>query len=328
MEAGTDHLECFTTRQALARGWTRHGLVSARRSDQLAVVRPGVYLPSEVLSRLDVRQRHLVSVYADQLALGSHWLAARRSAAAVFGLPMIGALPEVPQLLTDRTSSTASTDRHRRIARIRTVDCGTARGLAVVSPARVVVDIAREESFRNAVVVADAVLAGGVAKADLRSCLDHMERWPGTADARRVVEFADGLSESVLESISRVACHGLGMPPPELQVEVWLGTTFLGVVDNLWREFNTVGEADGFGKYGEDVLSREQAFRKAKRRTEALEDVGLEVVHWGWEEAWRPAGVMDARLRRAFERGRQQVVDPRVRFVTTTVADRQRRRAA
>lgn len=61
----------------------------------------------------------------------------------------------------------------------------------------------------------------------------------------RVVRFADGRSESPLESISRVAFHELGLPAPEPQVEVWLGDELLARVDFFWRHRKTVGEADG-----------------------------------------------------------------------------------
>jgi len=139
-----------------------------------------------------------------------------------------------------------------------------------------------------------------------------------------VAAFADGLSETPLESISRVAIHELQLPPPELQVEVYLGGRFLGRVDKLWQQFNTVGEDDGLGKYGDDDASRKKAFGKEKVRQEWLEDIGLEVARWTWAEAWRPRGVLDARLERAFARGSRQQLDPRVRFVPTTVEDRLR----
>jgi hypothetical protein len=188
-------------------------------------------------------------------------------------------------------------------------------------------DIARHEPYRNAMVVADAVLGLGVDRGWLFRTLAAMERWPGVEQARRVAGFADGLAESPLESISRVAIHELGLPAPELQVEVYLGARLLGRVDTLWRQFNTVGEADGVQKYGEDEATRRARFRQEKVREEWFADVGLEVARWTWDEAWRPRGVLDARLERAFTRGRRQPLDPRVRFVPTTVAERLRRAA-
>jgi hypothetical protein len=325
--AAAEQLGCFSYEQAIAAGWHKAHIATAVRTQRLVRVRAGVYAASDLVAGLDERGRHLLDIQADQLTLGPRWFAARRSAAVVLGLPLIGGVPVRPQLVANRVSEAETHDRHRRLAVLPPTDRGTVKGVRVVAPARVVADIARAETFRNAVVVADAVLGSGVERAALLACLQRMRRWPGVAGARQVVEFADGLSETPLESISRVAIHQLGLPPPELQVEVWLGRQFLGRVDKLWRKYNTIGEDDGIEKYGDDAASRLVSFRKEKVRTEWLEDVGFEVPRWTWEEAWRPRGVLDARLERAFARGRRQELDPRVRFVPTTVADRLRRAA-
>ena len=234
----------------------------------------------------------------------------------------------MPQLVAAPTSLGASSrNRHRRLAPLPAEERWEWEGVRLVTPARIVTDIAREECFRNAVVVADAVLRAGVHPSHLDLSLGKMHRWPGVVAARKVLAFADGLSESPLESISRVAIHELGLPAPELQVEIYLGDRLLGRVDKLWREFNTVGEDDGIAKFGEDEDTRRAVFRRLKVRNDGLEDVGLEVASWTWDEAWRPRGVLDQRIQRAFSRGRAQVLDPRVRFVPTTVADRRRREA-
>lgn len=318
----------FSYNEVMAAGYRKADVDTALRRGAIVKLRQGVYVDPEVLAAAEGRDRHLLDLRADQAALGPAWHAARRSAAVVLGVPVIGRPPLVPQLLADEGLLTGSArSRHRRIAPLARSEQRVVEGIRVVSAARLVADIAREEPFRNAVVVADAVLGTGVPKAELEQALARMRRWPGVTRARQVVAFADGLSETPLESISRVAMHLLDLPAPELQVEVWLGGRLLGVVDNLWRQFNTVGEADGFGKYGDDEASRHVMFRKEKVRQEWLEDVGLEVARWTWAEAWRPRGVLDVRLQRAFARGVQQQLDPRVRFVPTTVADRLRRTA-
>ncbi len=299
----------------------------AGRREEIVRLRHNVYIGKEELSDVGAAERHVFDVGTDLLALGAAWHAARRSAAVVHGIPLIGKNPTVPQLVADPGSADSSgRDRHRRFARLDDAERDVVGGLRVESLARMVADIARAESLRNAVVVADAVLGRGIDEAELESCLAGMRRWPGVVRARRAVAFADGLAETPLESISRVAIHQLGLPPPELQVEVWLGRTFLGRVDKLWREFNTVGEADGFVKYElSDELTRRQLFRAEKVRQEGMEDVGLEVARWTWDDAWHPKGVLDDRLERAFARGARQTLDPRVRFVPTTVADRLRK---
>ena len=319
---------CFTFRQALAAGWTKSELVTAIRRGYLVKVRPNVYAEATGHAALKDRDLHLCLIAAEQLGLGMRWHAARRSAAVVLDLPLIGEQPVVPQLVRDREGrETTSKNRHQRVGHLPVADRRMVSGLAVTSPSWTAVELARQEPFRNAVVTADAVLRRGVPRAELERCLEASASWKGVAQARPVVAFADGLAESALESISRVAFRDLDLPTPELQVEVWLDRRFLGRVDYLWRELNTIGEADGVAKFGETAAERAAAFREAKVRQEWLEDVGFQVPRWGWAEAWRPRGVLDMRLLRAFDRGRRQVLDPRVRFVPTSVDDHLRRAA-
>jgi hypothetical protein len=143
--------------------------------------------------------------------------------------------------------------------------------------------------------------AGGLRTGWHRAALPggHRERihgadcrgWPGIERARRVVSFADGRAESVLESLGRVTLHDLGLPPPQLLV--WIGDEWfwIGRVDFCWPDFGVVAEADGMLKYT-DV----RVLQKEKRRQEHLEQLGLAVMRFGWEEVtgrapiWRRGG--------------------------------------
>src|SRR5688572_4560136 len=75
--------------------------------------------------------------------------------------------------------------------------------------------------FESAVVAADAALAWGLTSAgSLTGCLKTMGSVPGSRRAARVLAFADGDSESVGESRSRVLLHRFGLPAPALQYRV------------------------------------------------------------------------------------------------------------
>lgn len=308
-------LLCFRFAQARAAGWTRAQIATAIRRGTWTVLERGVYISTTDLEGLDPRGLHLVRVCAAQLLRGPDWLAARRSAAVVYGMPLIGTAPDVPQLLVSaEVASGRPRTRHHRVGVVAVRDRWGHAGVRVTSPQRMVCDIGRDEPFRNGVVVADAVLRHGLPREELERCCSSMAGWPGVRAAREVIAFADGRAESPLESISRCAVHDLGIEPPEPQVEIWVGGELIARVDFLWRRWKTIGEADGFGKYGVTDGERASRWAEQKRRTERLEDLGFEVVHWGWQEAWRPAGVLDARLQRAFARGRRQELDPRVWF--------------
>jgi hypothetical protein len=103
-----------------------------------------------------------------------------------------------------------------------------------------------------------------------------------------VVEFADGLSESVGESRSRVAIQRAGLPSPVLQWDVtddrgrWLARTDFG-----WPRLRTVGEFDGQAKYGRlrrPGQSVADAVLAEKRREDAIRATGLAVVRWAWPD--------------------------------------------
>ena len=159
-------------------------------------------------------------------------------------------------------------------------------------------DLARRLPFRGAVAVADAVLhARLTTPAALASLLADCANWPGAAQARRVVQFADGKAESALESIGRVVFAEQGLPAPETQVRIVVRAGRVFRSDFLWRRYRTIAEADGLLKYTEP-----SALRDEKLRQEALSDLGYEIVRFTWKQLHDdPAGVA-ARIRRAFAR--------------------------
>jgi hypothetical protein len=168
----------------------------------------------------------------------------------------------------------------------------------VTTPARTVVDLARSLEFRAGVVAADSALNHKlVSTADLNAVLAACPRWRGISRAADVVAFADGLAESVLESLARVVFRDCGLPPPELQV--WIGeAAVVGRVDFLWRRFRTVAEVDGRMKYSDPSRAVKQLDRDRQ-----LRDAGYEVVHFGWQHINENPGYVDSTIRKAFERG-------------------------
>ena len=71
-----------------------------------------------------------------------------------------------------------------------------------------------------------------------------------------MVDFADALAESPLESIARVVFRDCGLPVPSLQA--WLGGTTepVGRVDFYWKKYRTVAEVDGAIKYADPLRAR------------------------------------------------------------------------
>jgi very-short-patch-repair endonuclease len=149
------------------------------------------------------------------------------------------------------------------------------------------------------VVTADSALhTKQTSRGELREIVQACARWPGIQRARDVVEFCDGRSESVFESISRVVFREHRLPPPELQVWVGGDDQVAGRVDFLWRKYRTVAEADGAAKYSDPTRARMQLQRDAR-----LREAGFEVVHFGWQELQLAPGQVTDSIRAAFARG-------------------------
>jgi hypothetical protein len=186
-----------------------------------------------------------------------------------------------------------------KIAQIPARQTASRCGVPVTSVARTVVDIARASPFRAGVVTADSALRLKLTSRDeLRAVLASCRQWPGAAGAADVVEFADRLSESALESICRVAFRDLGLPPPELQVRVGGEHGEIGRADFFWKQFAMIAEADGALKYADPDKARQQLWRDAR-----LHEAGFQVVHITWSEITRYPDNVAAALRAAFQRG-------------------------
>jgi very-short-patch-repair endonuclease len=263
-------------------------------------VRPGVYATSEFTTRAkkDPRLGEASRVMAAVLglpsgnAVASHW-----SAAVVHGLDLLNA----PR--SDTVTVTRPPGRYH--GRARGVRFYSAElppgqvaerfGTRVTTPARTVVDLARTLSFIEGVVVADSALhLGKAAKAGLEEVLAACSGWPGISRARKVVEFSDRRSESVLESCARVIFDEHGLEPPELQVTLETSEGLFRV-DFYWREHRTIAEADGRTKYETPNKARNQLIRD-----QLLRDTGRSVVHFTWQELFYESDRLIRRVTNAF----------------------------
>jgi hypothetical protein len=174
-------------------------------------------------------------------------------------------------------------------------------GLPVLAGPDLVLDCATRLPGPDALAVADAALRSGlVDRAALGDALVARASDPGSRRMRKVVNLADPLAETWLESVSRWWVIDAGLPRPVLQHE-FSDDSRTARTDLYFPEHRTVGEADGAGKY--DV--GRQALLAEKQREEWLRDVfGVEVVRWmagDLATTARRRAVM-GRFRAAFER--------------------------
>jgi hypothetical protein len=289
-------------RELLGAGFAADEVRQRVRAGELVPVRRGAYARGALPSVPE--ELHLLRVRAALPDLAPEVVVSHVSAAVLLGLPTWGiALDRVHATRARRSGARRGRCLHLHAAPLEPGDVVEIEGIPVTSPARTVVDLARSVPFEQAVAVADRALqAGLVDPAGLADAVAGSTGRPGTPQARRVVAFADGRSESVGESRSRVAIAVAGLPVPVLQWDVasadgvWLGRADFG-----WPGRATVGEFDGRVKYGRLLRPGEQpgdAVFAEKRREDALRDAGLRVVRWTWPDLAAFAPVAD-RLRRA-----------------------------
>jgi very-short-patch-repair endonuclease len=171
----------------------------------------------------------------------------------------------------------------RRRAWVRDGDVSEVEGVPVTSLVRTVVDVARHEPVVWGLAAADAACARGATRDDLLSAVRAAAPVPGSRRAALVASWADARAESPLESVARGTVLLLGLPAPDLQVNVDAGDRRYRV-DLLIQEFRTVIEVDGKVKYDDP----DRSWRDKTRRDDLLQE-GFEVVRFVAADAHRPA---------------------------------------
>ncbi len=226
------------------------------------------------------------------------------SAAAIHGLPMVGAWPSTVHTIVGPTAGGRSRNGVVKHAlRLDDADVVEIEGLVVTSVARTVVDVAALASPLVAVTMADRAVhvdrrGRSLPMTTKAALLDLWERsLPIRAHARTkgVIEFSTELADSPLESVSRVNMRVIGCPRPLLQSPFSDYRGFIGETDFDWPAFNLVGEADGDIKYFDEQYrggrSTEQVMRDERIRENRLRALKVEVSRWNWSIAIRPAAL-------------------------------------
>jgi hypothetical protein len=299
--------------RALARIWTTAELLATGRSDEqirtlvrrgkLVRVNRGFYV--QLLRRIDETKAPsrelLVNAAAAIRGLGPRAVVSHHTAALIHGLNLLASAENTVAVTRppDTGSRTGKPGVRLRSAGLPARHVTAKFGIPVTTVARTVVDLARLTPFREGLVVADSALhAKQVTKAELGAVLAECRQWPGCQRAAGVIQFADHRSESVLESISRVAFRDCGLPAPDLQIWIGDARTAIGRVDFFWPAFKTVAEADGALKYD----TRHQAVAQL-HRDERMREAGFEIVHFGWWDITEEPLRVASAIRLAFERG-------------------------
>ncbi len=290
----------FTRSQALATGWSADQLKRAVASGRLIKPRRGVFALAETaetgfaLDRIRLGQRGVAAALRIPAATVSHG-----AAVAVHGLPLLR-VPGQPCVTLPPPFLTHEAALHLHRQPIPRWQLAAGHQIAITSVARSCLDFTREAGLNAGLVATDAALHAQLCtRTDLEAIYaTSCKGRAGLSSGRRLLELADGRSESPLESISRLSMAAL-QPAPQPQVSLYSANGgFLARVDFYWSQLGVVGEADGRAKYTDNELWNE------KLRQDRLTDQGLVLVRWGWSLANNPSRLIE-HLERAFGRARQ-----------------------
>lgn len=260
----------------------------ALRDGDLTLLRRGAYVAGPMPEFADAR--HLLLLRAAREHLVPQAVVSHVSAALLWGIDLWRSPLDRVHVTRARPYGGRRGSRvHVHVSPLEPEEITLVEGVAVTSPARTVVDVARMLPFEQAVVAADAALRSDVVDHDqLADAAARAKGWPGAPAARRAVLFADGRSESVGESRSRVRLALAGLAPRELQWPVFDAQgRGLGLTDFAWPERRTVAEFDGEIKYGRLLRPGEEpgdAVFREKRREDAIRDENWSMIRWTWPD--------------------------------------------
>lgn len=270
-------------------------------------LRPGAYARRDDWDGGTELARHLARADAVDVAARSEVVFSHRTAAALWGIPLLGGLDGPVHVRAGAASGRRTRDGVVRVTGSFPADHirGVA-GLLATSPALTALDLAAAGSVLDGLVAVEHVLhpANGhdVALETLRALHDPRRPYRNCRRVDEVLDFASARSASVLETLSRWQIRRYGFEQPQQQREYRGVTGAEYAVDFWWPSVDVIGEADGWGKYEQRAAERgvsvEHVLRDEKRREDELRAQSRGFVRWEWADAW--AGEpLAAKLRRA-----------------------------
>lgn len=265
----------------------------------------GAYVSAEAWRSLDRHERYRRQVVAAALASRVNPVLTHQSAAALWGIPIIGDWPKLVHVATTMSAGTRKENGfHRHAMELGDDDIVESEGVRFTSFVRTLVDLAKDTSFASAVAGLDWSLRSPSPAEPPRARIDELQAYvdehPFARNRRKVhraLEFADARAETPGESLSRVVIHELGFPAPELQVPVSDARGLIGVSDFAWPELRLLGEFDGLIKYTRDLARIgepiEQILVREKTREDRMRATGRGMARWLWLDALKVRPLYD-----------------------------------
>lgn len=285
-------------RQLRAAGLSRHFLNIALDEELLQRVRRSVYSPvplplrgTYLLSDGVLDLGYLAEVRAVLLELGPRAMAGGRTAALLWGWDLAvepsdieivvppGGITKRPGVVITQLANPHAADR-----RVHGLD-----PIRTLQPLDTVLHCALTLPISEAVVIADSAMRQGtVTRKTLTKGVRRHHAKPGYRRLRKVLDWSDEKSGSVLESLFRVLILEAGIVRPRSQFVITRGKTQMRV-DFCWENLRLVVECDGRRFHDPN-----DARNTDRRRDNTLESLSWRVLRFTWADIVHdPAYVLD-----------------------------------
>jgi hypothetical protein len=173
-------------------------------------------------------------------------------------------------------------------------------GRTATAPAWTALEVARGLRRPRALATLDAALRSATcSRYELNSAVELQSGRRGIVKVRELLGLASPLAESPMESEARLVMLDGGLPPPVLQYELVDTQGRIWRLDFAWPEYRVAAEYDGV-----DWHSGPDAFRRDRRRSAALQELGWLIVPIIAEDVRHRAGELIRRLDTYLRRGR------------------------
>ncbi|WP_395726691.1 hypothetical protein [Nakamurella sp.] len=224
-----------------------------------------------------------------QLAVHTPLLACHQTAAALHGFGVLDdGLLHVTTPDGRSVRGRTGVRLHQWVPRATTA---VAHGIGVTAGADTAVDVSAAAAEIDVLPVLDAALTHCVTDDDLAEAIASAKGRRGIAAVRRWSEFADGRSQSPMESRARYRLISAGLPAPDLQIQVTVpGATRW--IDMGWKHAKVGLEYDG-----EDFHSGDGKLARDRQRHNQLTRAGWTMIYATAADIWRNPDYLIDQLR-------------------------------
>jgi len=284
----------ITRPQALDCGLSSADIRRLLRTGVWILAHRGVYADAIVWNESDEHvERPRLKTRAALATMKRGWVVSHDSSAHELGMEILN--PPDPHVHITRPGSTGAWTKFgvkHHLAGFGEHQVIEVNGLRALDMARTAVDIAREHGMPYGEIACDSAMRLGVSRSALEAAVDPMLFWPYSRRARAAVAFADGGSESVLETLGRLLVTSLGVGEVDTQFPLALED---GRV--IWGDIRVgchIFEAHGKVKYlsvtqgGLADRGATEVVWAEKKRERLMHRQGLGTSSILFEDYWNP----------------------------------------